>query len=72
MAIIGRNKAVADIPPDFHLKGFIAWIIWLFIHLVSLVHYRNRVTTLYNWVIAYFTKDQALRMMIRPFTKKTA
>ena len=72
MAIIGRNKAVADIPPNFHFKGFIAWVIWLFIHLVSLVHYRNKVTTLYNWVVAYFTKDQALRMIIRPFTKKAS
>ncbi len=66
MAIIGRNKAVADIPPAFHFKGFIAWFIWIFIHLVSLIHYRNRMTTLYNWVVAYFTKDQALRMIIRP------
>jgi NADH dehydrogenase len=71
MAIIGRNKAVADIPPNFHFKGFIAWCIWIFIHLVSLVHYRNKVTTLYNWVVAYFTKDQALRMIIRPLANKT-
>ncbi len=70
MAIIGRNKAVADIPPNLHFKGFIAWFIWIFIHLFSLVHYRNKVTTLYNWVVAYFTKDQALRMIIRPFMKK--
>lgn len=69
MAIIGRNKAVADIPPNFHFKGFVAWFIWIFIHLMSLIHYRNRVTTLYNWVVAYFTKDQALRMIIRPFAK---
>jgi NADH dehydrogenase len=71
MAIIGRNKAVVDIPPNLHFKGFIAWCIWLFIHLISLVHYRNRVTTFYNWVVAYFTKDQALRMIIRPFAKKS-
>ncbi|WP_214228301.1 NAD(P)/FAD-dependent oxidoreductase [Pedobacter sp. B4-66] len=66
MAIIGRNKAVADIPPNLHFKGFIAWVLWIFIHLISLVHYRNRITTVYNWIVAYFTKDQALRMMIRP------
>lgn len=70
MAIIGRNKAVADLPPNFHFKGFIAWLIWIFIHLFSLVHYRNKVTTLYNWIVSYFTKDQALRMIIRPFDKK--
>lgn len=67
MAIIGRNKAVADIPkPDLHFKGFTAWFMWLFIHLASLITYRNKITTLYNWMIAYFTKDQALRMIIRP------
>lgn len=71
MAIIGRNKAVADIPPNFHFKGFFAWFIWIFIHLISLVHYRNKITTLYNWIVAYFTKDQALRMIIRPVKKKT-
>lgn len=69
MAIIGRNKAVADIG-KMHFSGFIAWFIWIFIHLFSLVQYRNRVTTLYNWIIAYFTKDQALRMIIRPSSQK--
>ena len=71
MAIIGRNKAVADIPkPNLHFKGFIAWFMWLFIHLASLITYRNKITTLYNWMIAYFTKDQALRMIIRPLKKE--
>lgn len=70
MAIIGRNKAVADIPPNLHFKGFTAWFIWVFIHLISLVHYRNKIMTLYNWIVAYFTKDQALRMIIRPLAKK--
>lgn len=67
MAIIGRNKAVADLPkPSVHLHGLIAWLAWLFIHLLSLITYRNRVNTLYNWMIAYFSKDQSLRMIIRP------
>ena len=70
MAIIGRNKAVVDLPkPKLHLKGFIAWLAWLFIHLLSLITYRNRVKTLYNWMIAYFTKDHFLRMIIRPAKK---
>jgi len=72
MAVIGRNKAVADLPPKLHFRGFIAYFIWGFIHLISLVHYRNRFTTFYNWVVAYFTKDQALRMIIRPETKYNA
>ena len=69
MAIIGRNKAVADFSSKLHFKGFIAWFMWIFIHLFSLVHYRNKVTTFFNWVTAYFTKDQALRMIIRPKEK---
>ncbi|WP_407481967.1 NAD(P)/FAD-dependent oxidoreductase [Elizabethkingia meningoseptica] len=70
MAIISRNKAVVDLPSGIHFKGTIAWLIWLFIHLMSLVQFRNRITTLYNWIIAYFTKDQALRMIIRPQHEK--
>jgi len=67
MAIIGRNKAVVDLPkPKVHLSGFIAWLAWLFIHLLSLISYRNRINTLYNWTVAYFSKDQSLRMIIRP------
>ena len=70
MAIIGRAKAVVDLPrPKLHLKGLIAWWAWLFIHLLSLITYRNRVRTFWNWMIAYFTKDQSLRMIIRPGKK---
>ena len=65
MAIIGKNKAVVDLPkPKMHFKGFFAWMIWLFIHLISLIAYRNRVKTFYNWMVAYFSKDQSLRMII--------
>jgi NADH dehydrogenase len=67
MAIIGKNKAVVDIPkPKMHFKGFFAWLVWLFIHLISLITYRNRLKTFYNWMVAYFAKDQSYRMIIRP------
>jgi NADH dehydrogenase len=67
MAIIGKSKAVADLPkPKVHFKGFFAWAAWLFIHLLSLIHYRNRIKTLYNWFIAYLKNDQSLRMIFRP------
>ncbi|MDV6168180.1 NAD(P)/FAD-dependent oxidoreductase [Flavobacterium sp. DG1-102-2] len=67
MAIIGKNKAVADLPkPEMHFKGFIAWAMWLFVHVMSLIGYRNRILTAYNWMVAYFSKDQSLRMIIRP------
>ena len=72
MAIIGKNKAVVDLPkPKLHFRGFFAWLIWLFIHLMSLVSFRNKLRTFYNWVVAYFTKDQSLRMIIRPASKKS-
>lgn len=70
MAIIGKNKAVVDLPhPKLHFSGFFAWAIWLFIHLISLITYRNRIKTFYNWMIAYLSKDQSLRMIFDPLKK---
>lgn len=70
MAIIGKNKAVADFPsPKLFFSGFLALMMWLFIHLLSLVNYRNRIRTLYNWAVAYLTNDQSLRMIVRPANK---
>ena len=70
MAIVGKFMAVADIEkPKLHFRGFIALNIWLFIHLMSLINYRNRLKTLYNWGVAYFTNDHSLRMIIRPEKK---
>lgn len=67
MAIIGRFKAVADLPkPKIHFDGFIAWVAWLFVHLLSLIDYRNMVKTFYNWFVSYTTKDQSLRVIVRP------
>ncbi len=66
MAIIGSNKAVADLPDKIHFSGFLAWFIWVFVHLFALIDYRNRVRTFYNWSIEYFTKNQDLRLIIRP------
>lgn len=72
MAIIGKNKAVVDLPsPKLHFKGFIAWLLWLFVHVTSLITYRNRITTFWNWTVAYFAKDQPLRMIIRPEKRKS-
>ncbi|WP_431199164.1 NAD(P)/FAD-dependent oxidoreductase [Mucilaginibacter sp. P19] len=72
MAIIGRNKAVTDLPkPVLHFQGFFAWLMWLFVHLLSLVNFRNKLKTLTNWSAAYISKDQYLRMIIRPAKKDT-
>ncbi len=70
MAIIGRNKAVADIPAfKKHFHGFFAWFIWVFIHIMSLVNFRNKLAAFYNWVISYISKDQSFRMIIEPKEK---
>jgi len=72
MAIIGRNKAVLDFPKQKHyLKGFIAWLIWLFVHIMSLVNFKNKVRTLYNWLGYYIFKDQSFRMIIKPTERKS-
>jgi NADH:ubiquinone reductase (H+-translocating) len=66
MAIIGRNHAFADLlKGKLHFGGFLGLLSWLFIHLVSLVSFTNKIKTLYNWVISFFTRDQALRMIFR-------
>jgi len=67
MAIIGSHKAVADLnKPKWFFDGIIAWLIWLFIHVMSLLSFHNKLRTLYNWMGAYFTKDRYFRMIIRP------
>lgn len=67
MAIIGRNKAVLDSPKQkYFLRGFLAWLIWIFVHLMSLVNFKNKLRTLYNWVGYYIVKDQSFRMIIKP------
>ena len=72
MAIIGRNYAVADLfKHKFHLGGFIGLLSWLFIHVVSLVNYNNKIKTIYGWIVAYLTNDQHLRMIFKESVKQT-
>ncbi len=63
MATIGRNRAVVDLP-RLKFQGFFAWIIWLFVHLFSLIGMKNRLFVFINWVWNYFTYDQSLRLII--------
>jgi NADH:ubiquinone reductase (H+-translocating) len=70
MATIGRNKAVVDLPGNVHLGGFVAWSVWMFIHLMSIIGFRNRLVVLSNWVWNYFTYDRGTRLIIRRFTPK--
>ncbi len=68
MATIGRNKAVVDLK-HFKFAGFFAWFVWMFIHLMSLVGFRNRVIVFFNWSYNYINFDKAARLIIRPFKK---
>ncbi|WP_315815390.1 NAD(P)/FAD-dependent oxidoreductase [Paraflavitalea speifideaquila] len=68
MAIIGKTKAVADIG-KLHFKGFIAALIWGFIHIWSLINYRNKFKTFFNWAFTWFTRDVAMRFIFRPSNK---
>ncbi|TAE60596.1 MAG: NAD(P)/FAD-dependent oxidoreductase [Bacteroidetes bacterium] len=70
MATIGRNKAVADFPQGLHLKGLIAWLAWMFVHLLFLIGGRNKLVVFVNWVWSYFTYDKGTRLIIRPFKRK--
>lgn len=67
MATIGRNKAVVDMPGGLHVRGFFAWLIWMFIHILYLIGFRNKLITLNNWIWSYFTYDKGTRLIIRTF-----
>lgn len=64
MAIISKFKAVADLP-NFSFKGFFAWLIWLFIHIIPIAGYRNKAKLASNWFWAFITNNPTLRLIIR-------
>ncbi len=64
MATIGRNKAVADFP-FIQLKGYFAWLIWMFLHLMLILSVKNKLIIFINWTWAYVTKDTSLRLILR-------
>lgn len=65
MATIGRNRAVCDLPGNIHFKGIFAWMVWMFVHLMSIIGFRNRVVILFNWVWNYITYDRSIRLILR-------
>ena len=65
MAIISKYKAVADLPKLF-FKGFFAWFVWLFIHIIPLIGFRNKVKLAFSWFWSFITNDPTLRLIIRP------
>ncbi|MEC4051739.1 NAD(P)/FAD-dependent oxidoreductase [Myroides odoratimimus] len=69
MATIGRNKAVVDLP-KFQFSGFFAWFVWMFVHLMSLIGFRNKLVVFWNWMYNYMMFDRQARLIIRPFKNK--
>lgn len=66
MATIGRNKAVVDLP-NWKFQGVFAWFVWMFVHLFSLIGFRNKTIVFFNWVYNYIRFDRETRLIIRPF-----
>ena len=65
MATIGRKLAVVDLP-FIKFQGFLAWIVWLFVHLMAILGVKNKIFVFLNWAWNYFTFDPSLRLLIRP------
>jgi len=65
MATVGRNLAVVDMPkPKLHFGGFLAWLVWMFLHLMLILGVKNRFFVFLNWLYNYFTRDQNLRLIM--------
>jgi NADH dehydrogenase len=62
LATIGRASAIADFG-RVHLSGFPGWVVWLFVHIMKLVGFRNRVLVLIQWASAYFTYQRSVRLI---------
>ncbi|HNY01061.1 MAG TPA: NAD(P)/FAD-dependent oxidoreductase [Bacteroidales bacterium] len=65
LATIGRNKALAELPFG-RFSGFFAWFLWMFIHLVRLIGFRNRLIILIEWMFSYFTYEYSFRIITQP------
>jgi NADH:ubiquinone reductase (H+-translocating) len=71
MATVGRNLAVVDIAkPKLHLGGFIAWLIWMGLHLMLILGVKNRFFVFSNWLYNYITYDQSLRLIFKEFNRQ--
>lgn len=63
MATIGTNKAVVDLP-SIHFKGYFAWIVWMFLHLMLILSVKNKLIIFINWAWTYVTKNSSLRLIL--------
>lgn len=70
LATVGQNKAVADIR-KLHFHGYLAWLLWMFVHLMSLVGFSNKLSVFVSWAAKYFTRNTDNRLIVRFFNTKT-
>ena len=70
LATIGRNQAVADLG-KIHLSGFIGWLLWGLVHLMSLAGFTNKGIIFFSWAINYFNKNSDNRLVVRYFNTET-
>nr|MBD3621305.1 NAD(P)/FAD-dependent oxidoreductase [Sunxiuqinia sp.] len=71
LATVGRNQAVADFPGNLNFSGALGWLIWMVVHLLFLIGFRNKAVVFANWSWNYFTYDRGIRLILRPSTKKS-
>ena len=64
LATIGRKAAVAVLPGGIRLSGLVAWWTWLLVHIFFLIGFRNRITTMVDWMLAYFTHQRHARLIL--------
>lgn len=69
LATIGRNKAIADLG-KVKFQGFFAWLIWMFVHLISLLGFRNKIIVFINWIGSYMSYNGGTRLIIRGFKRE--
>ncbi|MDP4204059.1 MAG: NAD(P)/FAD-dependent oxidoreductase [Bacteroidota bacterium] len=71
LATIGRNSAVAELPYA-QFRGFFAWVLWLFVHIMTIVGVKNRLMVFINWMWSYITYDQSLRLLLKDQVPESA
>jgi len=64
MATIGRNAAIADFG-FMHVSGYLGWLVWLFVHILFLIGFRNRLSVMLQWAVAYLTYQRSVRLITR-------
>ena len=62
MATIGKSRAIVE-AGRFKLTGFLAWLAWLFVHVITLIGFRNKITVIGDWFWAYMTRERSARLI---------